>query len=92
VARHPRVSARALVPADTALVAVLELGRTGPFLVDGAVAGLGADGRPEHPPLLDNPAVRVPHGGQRLEADWGGHRLVLDLVAGHRLEPSSGTA
>jgi hypothetical protein len=70
----------------------LELGWTGPFLVDGVVAGLGADGRPEHPPLLDNPAVRVSHGGQRLEAAWGGHRLVLDLMACRRLEPPSGTS
>jgi hypothetical protein len=68
---------------------VLELGSSGPFLVDGAVVGLASDGRPERPPLLDNPAVRVAHGAARLEAAWGGHRLVLDLAGGRRLEPSS---
>jgi hypothetical protein len=66
---------------------VLELGWTSPFLVDGAVVGLGADGRPEEPPLLDNPAVRVPRDAARLEASWAGHRLVLDLAGGRRLEP-----
>ena len=71
---------------------VLELGWSGPFLVDGAVAGLGTDGRPEEPPLLDNPAVRVPRDARLLEASWAGHRLVLDLVSGRRLEPGSGAA
>jgi hypothetical protein len=32
------------------------------------------------------------NSGRRLEASWAGHRLVLDLVAGHRLEPAGGTA
>ncbi len=70
----------------------LELGWSGPFLVDGAVVGLGADGRPEEPPLLDNPAVRVERDGGLLDASWGGQRLVLDLADGRRLEPSSGVA
>jgi hypothetical protein len=69
---------------------VLELGWSGPFLVDGAVVGLGADGRPEEPPFLDNPAVRVPRRADVLEAAWAGHRLVLDLATGRRLEPRSG--
>jgi hypothetical protein len=68
---------------------VLELGWSGPFLAGGDVVGFGADGRPEQPPLLDNPAVRVPRGADRLEASWGGHRLVLDLARGRRLEPTS---
>jgi len=68
----------------------LELAWTGPFLVDGLPGGLDADGRPEDPPHLDNPAVRVATGGDRLDATWRGHRLVLDLIAGRRLEPGSG--
>ena len=68
---------------------VLELGWSGPFLVDGAAAGLAADGRPERPSFLDNPAVRTPHAADRLEASWAGHRLVLDLAHGRRLEPAS---
>lgn len=68
----------------------LELSWAGPFLVDGVPAGLDEDGRPEHPPHLDNPAVHLPGSAERLEASWGGHRLVLDLVAGRRLEPPSG--
>ncbi|WP_028926349.1 hypothetical protein [Pseudonocardia acaciae] len=68
----------------------LELAWTGPFLVDGVPAGLDADGRPEHPPHLDNPAVHAEAGAARLEAAWAGHRLVLDLAAGRRLEPRSG--
>ncbi|MEJ3653572.1 hypothetical protein WEH80_11365 [Actinomycetes bacterium KLBMP 9759] len=67
----------------------LELGWTGPFLVDGAAAGLDADGRPEQTPHLDNPAVRVPLGAATLEATWGGQRMVLDLAAGRRVEPAT---
>jgi hypothetical protein len=69
---------------------VLELARSGPFLVDGVPVDLGPDGRPEDPPHLDNPAVEVAFGADRLDARWGGHRLVLDLTAGRRLEPQSG--
>jgi hypothetical protein len=71
---------------------MLELGWSGPFLVDDAVVGLGADGRPEQPPFLDNPAVGVPRDAARLEARWAGHELVLDLTRGRRLRPNSGAA
>ena len=68
----------------------LTLTASGPFTVDGAIAGLGCDGRPEDPPHLDNPAVHVGAGERLLDARWGGHRLVLDLIAGARLHPASG--
>ncbi|WP_194290975.1 hypothetical protein [Nocardia aurantia] len=48
------------------------------------------DGVPGEPPHLDNPAVCLPFGAPRLTAGWAGHRLVLDLAAGRRLEPESG--
>ncbi len=41
------------------------------------------------PPHLDNPAVRLPFGADSLEAEWNGHRLVLDLAEGRRIEPAS---
>jgi len=71
---------------------VLDLGWEGPFTVDGAPDGLTAEGVPEDPPHLRNPAVHVAAGDERLEASWAGHRMVLDLAAGRRLEPASGVA
>ncbi|WP_158852696.1 hypothetical protein [Saccharothrix deserti] len=63
---------------------VLALAWPGAFTVDGA-----PDGEPADPPHLDNPAVRVPFGAERFDAAWRGHRLVLDLRNGRRLEPAS---
>lgn len=68
----------------------LALSWDGPFSVDGRPADLGPDGLPETPPHLDNPACRQEFGADRLEAAYGGERLVLDLVRGVRLEPPSG--
>ena len=68
----------------------LELAWSAPFTVDGRPADLDAEGRPETPPHLDNPACRVAFGAERLEAQYGGERLVLDLAAGVRLHPVSG--
>jgi len=68
---------------------VLELGWEGPFAIDGFPDGLTAEGLPEEPAHLSNPAVHLEAGAERLEASWGGHRMVLDLVAGQRLEPTS---
>ncbi|QIS15779.1 hypothetical protein [Nocardia arthritidis] len=61
----------------------LALSWPGAFTVDGA-----ADFA--EPPHLDNPALHLPFGADRLEAEWGGHRLVLDLSEGRRVEPPSG--
>jgi hypothetical protein len=69
---------------------VLELGWDGPFLIDGRPADLTADGTPETPPHLDNPACRQEFGAERLIADHGGERLELDLVRGARVHPASG--
>lgn len=71
---------------------VLELSLDGAFLRDGAAVDLNADGVPEHPLHLDNPAVRAAFGDRLLEAEWAGHRLVLDQHAGRRLDPPSGVA
>ena len=70
---------------------VLDLGWEGPFSIDGFPDGLSADGVPEEPPHLSNPAVHVTAGAERLEASWGGHRMVLDLAVGRRLQPASAT-
>ncbi|WP_174566208.1 hypothetical protein [Nocardia pseudovaccinii] len=70
---------------------VLVLSWPGAFTVNGSPAVDLVDGRPTDPPHLDNPAVRVPFDADRLEADWRGHRLVLDLATGRRVEPVSGT-
>jgi len=66
---------------------LLTLDWDGPFIVDGSPVDLGADGRPEAPPHLSNPACQVELGAPRLEAACAGERLVLDLVEGRRLEP-----
>lgn len=71
---------------------VLELSVDGTFLRGGAAVDLNADGVPEHPPHLDNPAVRCAFGDRLLEGEWAGHRLVLDQHAGRRLDPPSGVA
>lgn len=71
---------------------VLELSWDGAFLRDGVAVDLGPDGRPEHPPHLENPAVSCRFGDERLEAEWGGEKLVLDLHAGRRLDPPSAIA
>ncbi len=68
---------------------LLELGWEGPFCVDGRPDGFGPSGRPEDPPHVANPVVQQAFGADRLEAVWAGHRLVLDLVVGRRLEPPS---
>ncbi|MFI5776136.1 hypothetical protein [Nocardia sp. NPDC051570] len=63
----------------------LALAWPGAFTVNGSAApDLGND-----PPHLDNPAMRVPFGAERLDAQWHGHRLVLDLAHGRRLHPAS---
>jgi hypothetical protein len=71
---------------------VLELGWEGPFTIDGSPDGLSAEGVPEEPAHLSNPAVHLEAGAERLEASWSGHRMVLDLVTGQRLEPASAVA
>ncbi|MFZ5871205.1 MAG: hypothetical protein ACOYXW_11880, partial [Actinomycetota bacterium] len=68
----------------------LELSWDGAFLRDGHAVDLGATGVPEDPPHLDNPATICRFGDQRLEAEWQGHRLVLDLFGGTRVSPPSG--
>ena len=68
----------------------LALSWTGPFTVDDVAVDIDADGRPESPPHLDNPAVIVRFGDPCLRAEWGGERLELDLVAGRRVAPPSG--
>jgi hypothetical protein len=70
----------------------LHLTWSGPFTVDGHPAGVDPTGRPEDPPHLDNPACRTGFTDDQLVAEWSGHRLVLDLRAGRRLEPDSGVA
>ncbi|MFI6996813.1 hypothetical protein [Nocardia sp. NPDC050175] len=67
----------------------LALSWPGAFTVNGSAAIDSADGRPTDPPHLDNPAVHVPFGADRLTATWRGHRLVLDLAQGRRIEPPS---
>lgn len=63
----------------------LALSWPGAFTVDGAAAT-----DPEQcPPHLDNPAMHVPLGADGLQAEWNGHRLVLDLAQGRRIEPAS---
>ncbi|WP_019930403.1 hypothetical protein [Nocardia sp. BMG111209] len=68
----------------------LALSWPGAFTVNGSPATDLVDGLPAEPPHLDNPAVHLPFGAPRLTAAWSGHRLVLDLAAGRRLEPESG--
>ena len=67
-----------------------QLSWEGAFLRDGEAVDLNPTGLPEHPPHLDNPSTYVRFGDRRLEAQWGGERLVLDLHAGRRLVPPSG--
>ncbi|WP_433663917.1 hypothetical protein ACQPW1_18465 [Nocardia sp. CA-128927] len=62
----------------------LALSWPGAFTVNGSVAIDSAE-----PPHLDNPAAHVPFGADRLTATWRGHRLVLDLTHGRRIEPPS---
>ncbi len=68
----------------------LEISWSGVFLVADEVVGLDGDGRPEVPPHLENPAVRLPAGSSTLDASWAGEKLLLDLESGRRLAPSSG--
>ncbi|QIS22040.1 hypothetical protein [Nocardia terpenica] len=63
----------------------LALAWPGAFTVNGSAAMDSVDDAIH----LDNPAVRVPFGADRLEAEWRGHRLVLDLARGRRIEPPS---
>ncbi|WP_245746585.1 hypothetical protein [Nocardia altamirensis] len=65
----------------------LALSWPGVFTVNGSAALDSAD--TTH---LDNPAVHVPFGADQLAADWHGHRLVLDLANGCRIEPPSAVA
>jgi hypothetical protein len=67
-----------------------QLSWDGTFLRNGEAVDLDAAGLPEHPPHLDNPATHCRFGDRRLEAEWAGERLVLDLHAGRRLVPPSG--
>ena len=67
----------------------LMLGWSGAFLVDQACPDLDDLGRPDPGPHLDNPACTVAFGSQVLEASHKGHRLVIDLQGGRRLEPAS---
>jgi len=60
----------------------------GPFLVDGRSPDLDSAGRPETPPHLHNPAVRLEFGAERMQVAWRGDELVLDLVKGRRLAPA----
>ena len=67
----------------------LVLGSSGAFSVDGACPDLDDAGRPDGGPHLANPACVVAFGAKLLEASHEGHRLVIDLGAGRRLEPPS---
>ncbi|MFP5333800.1 MAG: hypothetical protein ACLGIV_00650 [Actinomycetes bacterium] len=67
----------------------LQLSWDGAFLRDGVAVDLDGRGLPEDPPHLDNPSCTSRFGDARLEAEWDGERLVLDLDAGRRLEPAS---
>ena len=70
----------------------LTLRWSGPFTVDGVAVDLAADGRPEHPPHLVNPAVTAAFGDRVLGAEWSGERLQLDVATGRRVHPASGIA
>jgi hypothetical protein len=67
----------------------LELRWSGAFLVDGRCPDLDEHGRPAEPPHLENPACSLVFDADRLEADWDGKRLVIDLRSGVRCEPTS---
>lgn len=54
------------------------------FTVDGVAVDLGPDGRPETDVHLDNPAVSMRFGDDVLEAEYRGHRLVLDIDGARR--------
>jgi hypothetical protein len=68
----------------------LTLRWSGPFTVDSVAVDLAADGRPEHPPHLVNPAVTASFGDRVLGAEWSGERLKLDVATGRRVHPVSG--
>lgn len=68
----------------------LALTLDGPFTVNGVPVDLDAQGRPERPPHLANPACTAAFGDPLLTAEWSGERLVLDLAEGRRIEPASG--
>jgi hypothetical protein len=68
----------------------LALGWDTTFTVDGRDTSLGADGNPEDPPHLHNPACRQELGADLLEVDWEGERLVIDYGRGRRTQPESG--
>ncbi|MFC7597670.1 hypothetical protein ACFQU3_20320 [Terrabacter sp. GCM10028922] len=68
----------------------LALGWGTAFTVDGRDTSLGADGNPEDPPHLSNPACRQELGADLLEVDWEGERLVIDYGRGRRTQPESG--
>jgi hypothetical protein len=61
----------------------------GPFTVNGHAAGLAANGLPEVPLHLDNPATRQRFGDDQLIVEWGGERLVLNYRTSSRTEPPS---
>jgi hypothetical protein len=63
----------------------LSLSWPGAFTVNGSAPAKSTD----DPAHLHNPAVHLSFGEERLEAEWNGHRLVLDLVEGRRVEPAS---
>lgn len=60
------------------------------FTVDGRPTDIGTDGRAERPPHLANPACLQEFGAAGLEVEWQGEKLLIDYVAGRRLEPASG--
>lgn len=63
----------------------LALSWPGAFTVNGSAAiDLATES-----PHLDNPAVHLPFNADQLEATWRGHKLVLDLEHGRRIEPAS---
>ena len=62
----------------------LELGWQGAFRVNNIARGIAADGRPESPPHIDNPACRVEFGASDLYARFAGQELHLDLANSRR--------
>lgn len=65
----------------------LVLPAAGSFTVDGASPDIGPSGRPGTDIHLDNPACVTRFGDKLLTAEYGGHRMVLDIVRARRAYP-----
>jgi hypothetical protein len=62
----------------------LVLPAAGSFTVDGAAPDIGPDGRPDISCHLENPACTARFGDETLTAEYGGHRMVLDIARARR--------